>query len=327
VSTERQPEIAVAVASHDRPLRLRWLLNALEEQTLDRGRFEVVVAHDSRGPETEELLRNHPLAKAGVLRHLGFPPSKGSIGRLRNAAWRAASAPAIAFTDDDCRPPPDWLENALTAAQDNPAAIVQGRTLPDPDEEHLLQAAPYARTQRINPPQPYAQACNIVYPRELLERLGGFVEEPPLEAGEDLDLAERAREAGAEYVGAPDVLTYHAVETYSLPGMLRWAWHWQDLAYLIARRPEARRHFPLWAFWKRTHVWLPVALAGAALARRDPRFAGLALPWVVHSMPDRGASPRGRLRAISELPGRAAVDAAEMAAMLRGSIRFRTFFL
>ena len=33
------PEIAVVVPSHDRPLRLRWLLNALEEQTLDRSRW------------------------------------------------------------------------------------------------------------------------------------------------------------------------------------------------------------------------------------------------------------------------------------------------
>ena len=40
------PEIAVVVASHDRPLRLRWLLEALADQTLARYRFEVVVAHD-----------------------------------------------------------------------------------------------------------------------------------------------------------------------------------------------------------------------------------------------------------------------------------------
>ena len=40
------PDLTVAVASHERPLRLRWLLNALEEQTLERARFEVVVCHD-----------------------------------------------------------------------------------------------------------------------------------------------------------------------------------------------------------------------------------------------------------------------------------------
>src|SRR5213593_4083172 len=55
------PLISVVVPSHERPLRLRWLLNALEEQTLAREQWEVIVAHDS-GPETQELLREHPLA-------------------------------------------------------------------------------------------------------------------------------------------------------------------------------------------------------------------------------------------------------------------------
>ena len=33
--------------------------------------------------------------------------------RSRNIGWRAATAPLVAFTDDDCRPAPDWLERLL----------------------------------------------------------------------------------------------------------------------------------------------------------------------------------------------------------------------
>jgi glycosyltransferase involved in cell wall biosynthesis len=167
------PEIAVVVPSHDRPLRLRWLLNALEEQTLPRDRFEVVVVHDSSGPETEELLRTHPLAAEGVLRHRAFAPGPGPAHK-RNAGWRMARAPLVAFTDDDCRPPPEWLERALAGARRHPGAIVQGTTRPDPDEEELVLAAAHARTQRIDPPSPWAETCNIVYPRDVLEAVGGF---------------------------------------------------------------------------------------------------------------------------------------------------------
>ena len=42
------PEIAVVVASHDRPLRLRWLLEARSEQTLPPDRFEVVMGIPDR---------------------------------------------------------------------------------------------------------------------------------------------------------------------------------------------------------------------------------------------------------------------------------------
>src|SRR2546426_5419523 len=97
------PEISVVVASHDRPLRLRWFLNALEEQTLPRDRWEIVVAHDSVGPETDELLSTHPLAQDGTLRFVKLPASSAPPGANRNAALKLARAPLIAFTDDDCR--------------------------------------------------------------------------------------------------------------------------------------------------------------------------------------------------------------------------------
>src|SRR3954468_16803872 len=74
-------EVSVVVPSHDRPLRLRWLLNALEEQSLPAGEWEVVVGHDSSGPETDELLRTHPLATAGTLRHVTLPPGSAPPGR------------------------------------------------------------------------------------------------------------------------------------------------------------------------------------------------------------------------------------------------------
>src|SRR3954470_15737962 len=141
------PQIAVVVPSHNRALRLRWLLNSLEEQTLSRERFEVIVAYDSDdGGETERLLQSHPV-KPRALR-FDPDPRTPTASRLRNAGWRAASAPRVVFTDDDCRAPADWLEQAVAAAEATPGAIVQGMTLPDPDEEPNQHGA-WPRTQRI----------------------------------------------------------------------------------------------------------------------------------------------------------------------------------
>jgi hypothetical protein len=47
----------------------------------------------------------------------------------------------------------------------------------------------------------------------------------------------------------------------------------------------------------------------------------------VRAAPSYGASRRGRARAVSELPGRALVDLAEIAVLARGSIRYRTLLL
>ena len=322
----RRPEIAVVVPSHDRPLRLRWLLNALEEQTLDRERWEVVVAHDSSGPETEQILTEHPLAAAGMLRHVALPPGTALPGRNRNAAWRLTEAPVIAFTDDDCRPPADWLANALAAAQRHPGVIVQGATMPDPEEGEIGRTAPHSHSQSIWPPTRRAEACNIVYPRDVLERCGGFPED--MLVGEDTALARTAQEQGVALVGATEVVTRHAIDEVSLARLLRGSWRWQGLPLLIRRHPSTRAHFPLGVFWKRTHVWAPFAVAGVALMRRSRLASLLAIPYLIHATPDRhGQHPRGRIRSILELPGQFALDVSEMAALAWGSIKHRTFFL
>jgi GT2 family glycosyltransferase len=174
----------------------------------------------------------------------------------------------------------------------------------------------------IAPPTIEAQTCNIAYPRAVLERLGGFDEGLGTIGGEDLDLAERARRDGVEVVAAPEVLTYHAVDVVGLRRRLAIAWRWRDMPGVARRHPALRRAATLGVFWKPRHAWMTLALAG--LATRRPL---LALPWARAALPSYGPGARGRLRAVTELPGQAAVDAVELAALARGSVRHRTLFL
>jgi len=98
--------VSVVVASHGRHLRLRWLLNALEEQTLDRPAWELIVVH-TYGEETgRRVLDSHPLSRAGVLHHIAIEPGTGSPSRQRNIGAREGRGELIAFTADDGRPEP-----------------------------------------------------------------------------------------------------------------------------------------------------------------------------------------------------------------------------
>jgi len=301
-------------------LRLRWLLNALEEQTLDP--FEVVVVHDYDPATTARILDDHPLA--GRLRHHAIAPGTGSPARQRNLGWRDARAPLVAFTDDDCRPEPGWLEGLLAVAEPNPGRVVQGGTRPDPLEHDVL-AAPHVRTLEVDPPGRFAQTCNILYPRELLERLGGFDEVAV--TGEDLDLSLRARAAGAPVVAAPGAVVNHAIEALTLPGMVRSAFKWQYLAYVLSKHPGLRRECVLGVFWEPEHLEVLLALAGAAGALRRPPLALLALPWLRRAGRRRGPGLTERIVAAAELPGQAVQELAEVATMAAGSARFRTFVL
>ena len=170
-----------------RETRLAFALEALASQTLAPERFEVVVVRaDDPGPTTD--------APDGLnVTFLSAPPGAGAAAG-RNIGWRAAAAPLVAFTDDDCRPAPEWLERLLDAAGEDGERILQGRTEPDPDERVRLHGL--ATTQTIVGPTPWYQTCNIAYPRALLERLDGFDER--FDGGEDADLGLRAVEGGAQ---------------------------------------------------------------------------------------------------------------------------------
>jgi len=318
------PAASVVVATRDRPVRLRWLLNALADQATGE-RIEVIVAHDSRGPETERLLRTHPLRDEGRLSHLTFPAHTQQAAAKRDAGWRAASAPLILFTDDDCRPSADWVARAIAAAQAHPGAVLQGRTAADPDEAAVLRGAPWAQSQTVEPPTVWAETCNIAYPRALLERVGGF--DPRLAVGEDTDLALRARAQGAAQVPVPGMLVYHAVHAPWLPARLRSLRRWQDMPAVVKRHPVLRRSVYARVFWKREHAALCAAALAPMLIRRSELAWGLALPWLALSLGHRGASARGIARSISELPGRVAIDVLETAELVCGSARHRTLLV
>jgi histidinol-phosphate phosphatase family protein len=113
----------------------------------------------------------------------------------RNAGWRAARAPWVAFLDDDVVPPPDWRERlqADLRALGPAVAASQGRLrVPRPagrrptDWERNVAALEDAK---------WATA-DMAFRRTALEAVGGFDERFPRAYREDANIALRLREAG-----------------------------------------------------------------------------------------------------------------------------------
>lgn len=325
MSGDGRPRVSVVVPTRARPTRLQWLLNALADQSVAAADWEVIVAYDG-DPDTARVLAGHPLARAGRLRSIELARGSGPAPK-RNAGWRVSRAPLVAFTDDDCRPTREWLEQLLVASGDR-TQIVQGRTVPDPDEAHVARLTPWSWSQAISPPSVAAETCNIAYPRRLLERLDGFDEVGFTGVGgEDTDLCVRGLEAGARQVAAPDAVVFHAVEDVGLLGLLRIASRWGPLASLYAKHPALRRDLTLGVFWKPRHPLVLLAGAGLLLAKRDRRALAAMVPYLWTVRPSSGRGRRAWIAGALTVPGRAAVDLVEVGAVARGAIRHRTLLL
>ena len=288
------PEVTVVIPTRDRPAGLAATLAALRAQTLAPDRFEVVVVDDGSSP---------PARAADPVRLLRHEASRGPAA-ARNTGWRAARAPLVAFTDDDCTPAPGWLEALLAAAGDR--VVVQGPVEPQPG----VEPGPRSHTLAVGGPNRVFFTANVAYPRALLDELGGFDEWFRRACGEDVELGARAVAAGVEVRFARAALVFHEVRPLSLREHLRQTAKWTDAARVLKLHPELRGDLTARVFWRPSHPPFLLALAGL-LARRPL----LAVPYLV-GLRQRGGAPRLVL-----------IDAAEVATMLVPSARHRTLML
>jgi glycosyltransferase involved in cell wall biosynthesis len=317
-------EIAVVIPTHRRETRLSFALDALAAQTLDPARFEVVVV---RSPETETEAA--ATAPAGLdVRFLSS--EEANISGQRNLGWRATEAPLVAFTDDDCRPAPDWLERLANAAADGADGILVGRTEPDPDEAHLHYGI--ARTIHVIGPDRWYRTCNIAYPRQLLEQLGGFDEELAFHC-EDSDLGIRAEQSGAPQVFVDEAVVWHAVHVRSFRQAIADAARIAGEPELLARYPEQRDELYLRVFVSEEHAKLALALAGLLVLPHSRALATLAAyPYVMGRIAKRlrnpnPLSPLGLFRLAGDIAVEGALDTVEVISRARSSLRSRSLVL
>jgi GT2 family glycosyltransferase len=315
-------------STYSRADRLAGLLGALERQTFNPERFEVVIVDDASTDNTREVLAAFAARSPLQLRVVGLDQNRGRAGG-RNAGWQAARAPIVAFTDDDCAPDPGWLQRGYDALSSG-ARIVVGRTEPNP--AHADNRGAFSRTQKIGETSAkrFFQTCNIFYRRTDLVAADGFDEAFCTKGGEDTDLGWRILDSGGEVAFAPDALVLHDITKGTFRAALREASSWLDIPLVVRRHPAHAR--PLLVhriFWKKTHELVLLASGGVVLAAalRNPIPLLAALPWVRFRL-QKWPIVQGSWPARAKyLPHALLIDVVEVAAMVRGSLRSRVFVL
>jgi GT2 family glycosyltransferase len=318
------PEVSVVILTRNRAERLEAALASLAVQTVQPERFEVIVVDDASTDSTSDLLGR--VAERGELRlRVVHRRTRGGPAVGRNEGWRAAAGALVAFTDDDCVAEPGWLEAGLAAWQGRADRFVQGTTVPIPDE--LPKLGPFAYTYDIREPTGDFPTCNMLYPRELIERLDGFDEGAFRGWGEDTDLACRARRAGAELVFAPEARVGHAVVELGPLGFLERGWSLGNAMFLVARYPELRRERLFYRlFWNLSHWYLVRLWLSLILPRGRwtwPLRLWLAKPYLSYRLPH----PRDGRPSPATLAWFALADTVELAGVVRGGLRHRILVL
>jgi GT2 family glycosyltransferase len=325
---------AAVIATHNRPELLRRCLRGMSEQSVMPD--EIVIVDDASDPPAAAVVDEY----AGLLpvRVLRQERSHGPA-TARNLGWRASNGEFVLFTDDDCRPSPGWVEALLGEAEDT--RIVMGRTIPDPEDGP--PTSPFDRTIRQEKFDAGLPTCNVMYPRALLERVGGFDETFGLPFGEDTDLGQRVLHTGASAGYAPAAVVYHAIHRSGWRAALRERRRLEVFIRLVKQYPELRTEIWKGYFMSGEHRLLSHAL-GAASTIPVALRAGRGRSWPVRTLLAAAAAtallPAARYlywvdrrnrelrdRRLRDMPAFIALDAYEMGIMIRGSLRERAVLI
>ncbi|MGH9210462.1 MAG: glycosyltransferase family 2 protein [Acidimicrobiales bacterium] len=246
--TGADPEVSVIVPTRDRPDQLTACLAALEQQTASS--FEIVVVDDGSSDAAAVAAVVAAAPHARLLRGSGRGPAAA-----RNLGASVARAPALCFTDDDCRPGTRWIE-ALAGRMDAAAPAVAGPTYNGQPRNvfavasqtitnHLTEASYDPAVDGVR----FAPTSNLAC-QAALHRTLRFDEGYRSAAGEDRDWCTRLVDRGLVLAFDPSAwVTHH--QSLSFAGFWRQQVRYGRGAYRChrGRGPRARLQTP--AFYVR----------------------------------------------------------------------------
>ena len=201
---------SVIIPTYRRPQDLAKLLEALEQQTFPKNRFQVIVVDDGGGILLDTIVA--PFQRVLNLT-LICQENKGPAA-ARNSGASFAKGAFLAFTDDDCLPAPGWLKAFAEVLEQFPLTLCGGRTL------NALQKNPYSQATQILTDYVYREykpaqnlgkfflTNNLALQRKEFLKMGGF--DSSLRFGEDRELCRRWTWRHNALVFVPNAFVYHS---------------------------------------------------------------------------------------------------------------------
>lgn len=206
--------VSVVVSTHNRSADLAAALEALLQQTAPV-HYEILIVDNNSTDDTREVVARAIPRSPVPLRYL-FEARQG-VSYGRNTGILHAKAPIVAFTDDDCRPAPDWVASICRAFAEHPDIdCIGGRVVPRwPDTVPAWfarrQGSPLAICDHGDQTFPvdaeHAATClltaNLACRRSVFDKAGMF--SPDYPRGQDREIQLRMWAVGCRGLYEPSV--------------------------------------------------------------------------------------------------------------------------
>jgi cellulose synthase/poly-beta-1,6-N-acetylglucosamine synthase-like glycosyltransferase len=209
------PTVSVIVPIYNGEEDLADLLNCLTQQTYPKEKTEYFLVDNNSSDRTPDILANavEKANREGLRFHHLTEKQIQSSYAARNAGIKASFGEILVFTDMDCRPYPNWVEEMVKPFTNPSIGIVAGELIALKGDSFLEQYA--ERVEMMNqkfllehPFCPYGQTANLAIRKSILEKVGLF--RPYLTTGGDADICWRIQqETNYKLEYAPQAIIQH----------------------------------------------------------------------------------------------------------------------
>jgi glycosyltransferase involved in cell wall biosynthesis len=291
-------DLTVLLCTYNRAHLLPAWFDALRCPEATPGlQWEVLVVDNNSSDPTPSVVDRLKLELKMPVRYV-FERQQGKSFAL-NTGIAQAKGQIIAFTDDDALPAADWVHMIHAAFAESCADVIGGRILPrwadpvppwlerDRELHDWLALMPHdARVElRTRMSNPQIWGANMALRRDVFDRVGGFdTRLGPLGArlyrgGEEVELIDRARNAGARVVYDPRLVVWHIIGPDRMRRSYFRRYAFQNAEGLAWRSdaPAARQLLgaPLHAYRRVSEAfgaWVVAGLRGRDAFRRELDF-------------------------------------------------------
>jgi glycosyltransferase involved in cell wall biosynthesis len=245
------PAISVVICTYNRADLLAKGLQTLCEQTLVTSHYEVIVVDNNSNDNTravaEDFYRRYPNIRY-------FFETQQGLSHARNRGWREAKAAYVAYIDDECKVPSQWLANAKQIIDRLSPAVFGGpyysyhNSLPPRWWKESYETFEHCDTARALSEGEYIRGGNLFVERRLLESMGGFEVTLGM-SGNKLAYGEESHFQRHLRATMPDELIYYDPKLYIYhlvrPEKMTWR-------YILSSRFSGGRHVYS-VFWDNEH--------------------------------------------------------------------------
>jgi len=225
----RESALSVIIPAYNAEKTVYSCLSALHDQSLPKRDYEIVVVDDGSTDDTSKI------AKEFNVKYL-FQTNQGPA-TARNKGVSAAQGTIVLFTDSDCIPDYNWIEEMVSPFNDPDVAGVKGayKTTQTDLAARFAQAEFEDRYDLLkrHPSIDMIDTYSAAFKKDIFLQIGGFDQNFPVANNEDTDLSYRLATAGYKLVFNPEASVYHShPDTFIKYLKLKfWRGYWRMIVY------------------------------------------------------------------------------------------------